>query len=425
MLGAVAAASRCADRALVRTLDADVLPDGAAVVVVTEWVDGPSLGELLREGALAPPEAVELIRTVACGLAAAAAAGVGHGRLHPDNVLVRAGVPIVTDLAVAAAVTVGVSPTPGVDARGLGALLYAALTGTWPDGAAYGLAGAPRTGATGATASTGTTGAAPRSPRQVRAGVPRAVDALVVRLLAGQGPTPALPATPGAVAEALGGVHPSPVPSAAEPAGRVLSARTRRWLIRSAALLGLLGIGGTAYLAGEAVGRVPDALRGIRPIGNPVLTQPGLHALHLAGHVRDFNPEGDGPENPDRVRLATDPGPDLSTAWTTSLYRGSPYLGGLKRGVGLLIDLGRPLPVRAVRLVLTTAGANVELRAGNTPGPDAYNLSLVASVTRSGTLVTLSPSRPTTARYWVVWFTRLPAVPGGFQEGVADLEAYS
>src|SRR4051812_444154 len=52
--------------------------------------------------------------------------------------------------------------------------------------------------------------------------------------------------------------------------------------------------------------------------------------------VRDFDPDGDPPEeNPDTARLAIDGDP--ASAWTTVTYRGNPALGGLKPGVGLLL----------------------------------------------------------------------------------------
>jgi hypothetical protein len=61
---------------------------------------------------------------------------------------------------------------PGqVDASGIGRILYAALTGRWPDADGHGLPVAPRIDGRFA------------SPRQVRPGVPRRLDALVDRTL--------------------------------------------------------------------------------------------------------------------------------------------------------------------------------------------------------------------------------------------------
>ena len=77
--------------------------------------------------------------------------------------------------------------------------------------------------------------------------------------------------------------------------------------------------------------------------------------------ARDFDPQGDDKtENPDEVSLAYDGDP--TTRWRTVQYFGNPKLGNLKRGVGLVLDLGTPQPVRSVQLKLSGAGTAVEFR---------------------------------------------------------------
>jgi len=56
---------------------------------------------------------------------------------------------------------------------------------------------------------------------------------------------------------------------------------------------------------------------------------------------RDFDPQGDdNSENPDQVKNAYDGSDD--TRWQTVTYYRNPKLGGIKRGVGLVLDLGQP-----------------------------------------------------------------------------------
>jgi hypothetical protein len=62
--------------------------DGDTTYMVTELLDGESLGERLREGALPPRKTTELARQVARGLAAAHAKGVVHRDIKPDNIYV-------------------------------------------------------------------------------------------------------------------------------------------------------------------------------------------------------------------------------------------------------------------------------------------------------------------------------------------------
>ena len=53
----------------------------------------------------------------------------------------------------------------------------------------------------------------------------------------------------------------------------------------------------------------------------------------------DFDPQGQPPkENPEDAPLAVDG--DLATAWSTSAYNDQFGPGGLKTGVGLVVDLG-------------------------------------------------------------------------------------
>jgi putative peptidoglycan lipid II flippase len=140
---------------------------------------------------------------------------------------------------------------------------------------------------------------------------------------------------------------------------------------------------------------------------------------HRPPTVTSFDPEGDQQENPDATSLAVDRDP--TTAWTTDTYRNDPHLGGLKSGVGLLLDLGRPRQVQVADLVLSAAGADVEIRAGDQAPTQASDLPTVAQRSDARSSLRLTLSHPVTARYWLVWFTKLPPDAGGFRVGVAEV----
>jgi hypothetical protein len=404
--------------------------------VISEWVDGRALGEVLSaDGPLEPAEAVRLIAQAAEAIAAAHARGVGHGRLHLGNLLVAPGGRLrVTDAAVAAAAHRQPVPAAGpdgavptavaaADTRDLGAVLYAVLTGRWPAGStgqpAAGLAEAPRAAA------------GVYAPRQVRAGVPRALDTVVVRTL-DPGRQPGTPAitTPIALAQALDEVDVRP-PEADRVAAPRAPRRLPPWFrvvwpkLLALAVIGAVALGG--YRLGKDVGELPrrpgalDALVASTPSPEPGVTAGARIDLRKPPiTVRDYDPFArDRAEQPGGVMNAFDE--DLSTTWSTDGYRTAEF-GGLKPGVGLLVDLGAPTALTSVQVGMTTAGADVELRATNTLGEDADDFTVVAKANGTKQVAKLTPSAPTPSRYWLVWITSLPkADDGKYRLGVAEL----
>ena len=128
-------------------------------------------------------------------------------------------------------------------------------------------------------------------------------------------------------------------------------------------------------------------------------------------------PPGDGPENTGAVPNAVDGDP--ATAWDTERYDTSRF-GGLKEGVGLLVDLGEPTAVEQVEVGLR-GGGDVELRAADEPGPDATSFRVVAQADDTDAVARLVPGSPVTARYFLIWMTRLPEVDDRFQGSISEL----
>jgi putative peptidoglycan lipid II flippase len=128
------------------------------------------------------------------------------------------------------------------------------------------------------------------------------------------------------------------------------------------------------------------------------------------------------------VRLAYDG--NATTRWRTVRYRGSPRLGNIKRGVGLLLDLGQPLPVREVALSLSGSGTNVQFRV---PKGDPSQISKppmssdgrwrsVAKQSKADATATLTPVQPVTTRYVLVYLTSLPKEGRDYQGGIYEVE---
>ena len=437
-LDAAGAAGAVDSPVLARVYDAAVeqRDDADVAYVIREWVDGTPLPEVLeRDGALDPTAAVALATALLEGLAVPHAAGLAHGRVHPGNVLLdRSGALRLTDLAVAAALPDGRiaaerAGDPGpveADVRDAAAVLYALLTARWPDAATP----QPSAGVPGAPALRARPRARGRliSPRQVRAGVPTALDSAVVRALdpAGRAEAPEL-RTAEALLDVLDGLVRADRPSRSSGSRRTtrpgrLGAGLRRHAGALVVAALLVGIGVTAYTAGRSLGTLPAPPGQAAPSGPAASAPAGPAAaapVDLTGvSVRDFDPGGDGQERPGSVANAHDGDP--STAWETERYDSAAF-GGLKQGVGLLVDLGAPTDVTRVEVGLTRSGVTAELRAADEPADDAGSYRVLASGRADGDRLALVPPDGTSARYLLVWLTGLAPDDGRFSAGVTDL----
>lgn len=166
LIAAAQASATFLDPRVLRVLDAETR-DGLCYVV-NEWGTGTSLDLLLaNNGPIGPRRSAWLVADVADAIDRAHRAGVAHGRLNPENVLIdRFGAVRLIGFCVDAAL----HGLPGgrftTDLGDLGGLLYSALTGTWPGPSSSLVPAAPRTAEE------------ILSPRQVRAGVPKPLDEL-------------------------------------------------------------------------------------------------------------------------------------------------------------------------------------------------------------------------------------------------------
>ncbi|WP_329518969.1 protein kinase family protein [Spirillospora sp. NBC_01491] len=198
------AASRLTDPRLTQVFDAD--DSGESAYVVSEWVVGETLEQMLAKAPLEPGRAATLLYEASEAMTAAHAAGLAHLCLTPrDLVWTTGGTVKLLGIATDAVLGDRYSDDPaGEDVRGLGRMLYAALTAHWPgapdepESRRSDLPAAPETGGVF------------HAPRQVQAGISHAIDAIVCRCL-GIGDQEPL-TTPADLAKALRGVPRTPLP---------------------------------------------------------------------------------------------------------------------------------------------------------------------------------------------------------------------
>jgi putative peptidoglycan lipid II flippase len=300
-------------------------------------------------------------------------------------------------------------------------------------------------------------------PRQVRAGVGRRVDAICARIL----PELAGPHTDGRltsaeeIARALRLVGEDPRDSGGPKTAALAPTRESPDLLRADPVLEPAGpapgltvtrrpkahqpapptrIERAQALAADAsrddrrfvIAGVLGALSLLLIIGGLAVQGAGVNVPipFTGGEVRtlpleavdDFDPQGDESENPDDANLAIDGDPD--TGWRTTSYFNRPELGGLKDGVGLVVDLGETREVSQVRLTLAGDATTVELYSApdrTSPPVRMSGLVKLGSVTADGGQVRLDVDDAET-RFLVVWLTSLPEVTGGkFQGDVREI----
>jgi len=444
---AARAASRLTDPRLTQVFDA--AQDDGRSYVVSEWVTGDTLVDLLAAGPLEPERAAGLVAEAAEALAHAQEAGLHHLCLRPEHLVWTTGNTVkVLGVAVDAALSGLTTDQPALDdAEGLGRLLYAGLTGHWPgDEEEGGLPAAPMIDGHFCT------------PRQVTAGVPSYLDTVTIRAC--------LPETrkghgaltsPAEVAESLAGVaRPMPIPMPYHPAPSVTSAShsegldtpqrpttvqqrphvvhrpmppggnggggggvLNRVLMTVVVLLVIVAVGVGAWTIGRSLGN--PGTREAEPTPDASSVAPQQAQAVKPDEASGFDPLGDKEEKAELAALTIDGKP--STFWKTDNYN-SADLGNLKDGVGLLLDMGKSMQISDVVATLAEApGASVELKVGDKA--DLSSLKTVAKAKSASGKITFKPDQTASGQYVLIWFTRLPADAGKFHGTIYEVVVHS
>jgi hypothetical protein len=133
--------------------------------------------------------------------------------------------------------------------------------------------------------------------------------------------------------------------------------------------------------------------------------------------AKDFDPppDGNGEEHPAEVPNTYDGNP--STTWTTMSYKKRADLGGQKKGVGIIYDLGTLTDVSQVTVSLIGDGTNLELRVPKVdPSQSASTVDgwkAVATLDNAPSSAVLKTTAPVKTRYVLVWLTSLPKESSG------------
>jgi serine/threonine protein kinase len=402
--------------------------DGGQQFIVFEFIDGENLKQLIgRIGPLPVRRAVELALEIADALAFAHDHGLVHRDVKPQNVLLTPdGDAKVTDFGIARSLDVeegvtqtgtvlgtsnylspeqasGQPVTPATDVYSLGVVLYELLTGDVPFPGENFVAVAMKHIN---EPPPDLIERRPDVPLRLVAAVERALEKDPSRRFQSMGEFAAelrrcLESKASDADRTL--IVQSPVLRESRP--HRVRAKRRRWplyalvlLIAAAAIVaGVLGLSG-----GEKNGGRPAAGGG---------SSSGAVALSATGN---YDPQGSDTHG-DTAPNATDG--NAGTFWYTQTYA-TPDFGGLMPGLGLVLKAGRPVKLASLTVTTSTPGFTAQVLAGDSLGAQPPPDSAPQTVTGSTTF-TLHGA---TARYYVLWITRLP--PGGVAR-VNEVTAHS
>jgi hypothetical protein len=413
------AAARLSHPSVVRVFDTGV--DGGVCYIVMELFEGTTLADLVaQDGPLPPDEAARIVRAALHGLAHAHREGIVHRDVKPSNILVDAsGLVKVTDFGIAKAAFAegdltttgsllgtakylapeqveGGAVDPRTDIYAAGIVLYEALTGRPPFEADTHMATA-----------TMRLAQEPPAPGSLRSGIPRPLEAAVLKALARS------PEDRFQSAEEMEAALDRSTPDGTERVRRAqaapLRAGPRPSMFRSWMLVPLVLLVAAAAAVG-AFFLVDSLVDGGLGNGGTGEEAPRLQAVANVT-ASDYDPApGDGEEHEETLGGATDGDP--GTAWITEEYSNAAF-GNAKPGVGIVFDLGEPTEVERIRLRTTLPGWVFEIKGSN---DGAAFTDPLASADRD-TAFTVESSvvvidiEPATYRYFLVWITLLPESP--------------
>jgi hypothetical protein len=479
---AARAASRLGDPRFSQVFDVE---DGEELAyVVLEWVSSESLLDMLSEGPLDPARASALMVEAARAIAGAHDIGLAHLRLDPACLHWTAGGGVkISGLCIDAALAGpaltasddGTGDPELTDTRDLARLLYAALTGYWPGqpDSAGSVPGPPPQAASPALLPPAPeNGSGLCTPRQVSAGVPAGVDDVTCRALfqkpnrhgpalstaatfadalASAAPPVPLPFSTGAAQARASsssgygygyqqdgsaspypppdaaphpgpqrGPHPGPRPRPGGGRGKPPGQRSTavRAVIGAVIALVLAAVGVAAWSISHSLNHSPAPAPSRTHSSSQSAAAAAIPLTPASASV--YNPLGSsGDDDPAEASKAIDG--SASTAWHTSYYF-SHLFGNLKKGTGLILDMGRPVRLSQLTVQFgTSCCAHVMIGVGNSNTASAATLSTFTPVQSSSAAqgsMTFDVTKQVTGRYVLIWITDLPPLatnPGKYE----------
>ena len=161
-------------------------------------------------------------------------------------------------------------------------------------------------------------------------------------------------------------------------------------------------------------------------VSTPTVTAPASPAPQAAAtaagpiailSATGFDPQGDEKESNSQAPRVYDD--NLATSWRSEIYQTAQF-GNLKKGVGVLLDLGQPTSVHQVTLDLGNGPADVTVYAATEPSLQGATVIGTASAASGRTELKAASAMPE-AQYVIVWFTSLVQDGSQFRVSLSEI----
>ncbi|GGC64030.1 murein biosynthesis integral membrane protein MurJ [Hoyosella rhizosphaerae] len=434
----------------------DVVKGRAGGIVISEWTPG----QPLREIAETKPSAVgaaRAVRALAAAAEAAHRAGTALSIDHPDRIRINT-----SGDAVLAFPGTAANADQAHDVHGLGAALYALVTGLWPlaepghalvdTGRSQSSVRYARPGEVvgGLTAPNLDDEGRPVDPRTIRAGLPYEISAVALRALhpssgirtaatvhqildqatmADQS-TDMIPV----IRASQANVRPRAV--RIKPQSVLMTPEERRKRARRVvAVLSLLAIA-TVIILTIAASKITQLLMtgsntppARQPLGFTAESQMPGPALDQADGGRSvsftltpsdvtvYSPEQQ-PDNPGDAGRAIDGNPD--TAWATSEYM--QQLPAFKNGVGLILTFNGAYNFSEIDIETSRPGSRVEVRLADDTSPELDDTVVIGNAELEDGVTTIPLNAGEESEHLLIWIDRLSEADGRIQGSISSIK---
>jgi tRNA A-37 threonylcarbamoyl transferase component Bud32 len=144
--------------------------------------------------------------------------------------------------------------------------------------------------------------------------------------------------------------------------------------------------------------------------------------------AQSFDPLGDGEEHESEAGLAIDANPD--TTWTTESYQVSPVIEDSvsgKKGVGLVVDAGRPVAGRNLTIRSDAGGWKMQVyRAASGPPTSLEGWGApIGGESNMSTDQTVEFTSTNTGRFYLIWITEVASTDSGNNVAIGDVRLSS